>query len=49
MPDQTKDEIRLVQEINKAREYEKKKVEKEIQEEIKKENEDYLEEIKNKL
>ncbi len=49
MTDQTKDEIRLVQEINKAREYEKKKVEKEIQEEIKKENEDYLEEIKNKL
>ena len=49
MPDQTKDEIRLVQEINKAREYEKKKVEREIQEEIKKENEDYLEEIKNKL
>ena len=49
MPDQTLDEIRIVQEINKARNHEKKKREKEIEEEIKKENEDYLKEIQNKL
>ena len=49
MPDQTIDEIRIVQEINKARNYERKKREKEIEEEIKKENEDYLNEIQNKL
>lgn len=49
MTDQTKDEIRIVQEINKARNYERKKREKEIEEEIKKENEDYLNEIQNKL
>jgi len=49
MPDQTKDEIRLVQEINKAREYERKKRKKEIEEEIQKENEDYLKEIQTKL
>ena len=49
MPDQTKDEIRLVQEINKAREYERKKAQKEIEEEIQKENEDYLKEIQTKI
>jgi len=49
MPDQTQDEIRLVQEINKAREYERKKVKKEIEEEIQKENEDYLKEIQSKI
>ena len=49
MPDQTQDEIRLVQEINKAREYERKKVKKEIEEEIQKENEDYLKEIQTKI
>ena len=48
MPDQTKDEIRLVQEINKAWEYERKKAQKEIEEEIQKENEDYLKEIQLK-
>jgi len=49
MPDQTLDEIRIVQELNKAKTYERKKREKEIEEEIKKENEDYLKEIQNKL
>ena len=49
MTDQTKDEIRIVQEINKARNYERKKKEKEIENEIQKENEDYLKEIQNKL
>jgi hypothetical protein len=49
MPDQTLDEIRIVQEINKARNYERKKKEKEIENEIQKENEDYLKEIQNKL
>ena len=49
MPDQTLDEIRIVQEINKARNYERKKREKEIEKEIQKENEDYLKEIQNKL
>ncbi len=49
MPDQTQDEIRLVQEINKAREYERKKAQKEIEEEIQKENEDYLKEIQTKI
>jgi len=39
----------LVQEINKAREYERKKVKKEIEEEIQKENEDYLKEIQTKI
>ena len=49
MPDQTLDEIRIVQEINKARKHERKKREKEIEEEIQKENEDYLKEIQTKL
>ena len=49
MPDQTLDEIRIVQEINKARMYEKKKRQQEIDEEIKKENEEYLKEIQSKL
>ena len=49
MPDQTLDEIRIGQEINKARNYERKKREKEIENEIQKENEDYLKEIQNKL
>ena len=49
MPDQTLDEIRVVQEINKARNQERKKREKEIEEEIQKENEDYLKEIQTKL
>jgi len=49
MPDQTLDEIRIVQEINKARNHERKKKQKEIEEEIQKENEDYLKEIQTKL
>jgi uncharacterized protein YacL len=49
MPDQTLDEIRIVQEINKARKHERKKREKEIENEIQKENEDYLKEIQTKL
>jgi hypothetical protein len=49
MADQTLDEIRVVQEINKARNHERKKREKEIEQEIQKENEDYLKEIQNKL
>ena len=49
MPDQTQDEIRLVQEINKAREYERKKVKKEIEEEIQKENEDYLRALQKQM
>jgi len=49
MADQTLDEIRVVQEINKARNHERKKREKEIEEEIQKENEDYLKEIQTKL
>jgi len=49
VPDQTLDEIRIVQEINKARNHERKKREKEIENEIQKENEDYLKEIQTKL
>ena len=49
MADQTLDEIRIVQKINKARNHERKKRKKEIEEEIQKENEDYLKEIQNKL
>ena len=49
MPDQTLNEIRIVQEINKAKNHERKKREKEIENEIQKENEDYLIEIQNKL
>lgn len=49
MTDQTKDEIRIVQEINKARLYEKKKQQQEIDKEIQKENEEYLKEIQSKL
>ena len=49
MPDQTLDEIRIVQEINKARNHERKKREKEIENQIQKENEDYLKEIQTKL
>ena len=49
MTDQTLDEIRIVQEINKARNHERKKRKKEIEEEIQKENEDYLKEIQTKI
>lgn len=49
MTDQTLDEIRIIQEINKARKYEKKKQQEEIDKEIQKENEEYLKEIQSKL